>query len=98
MPSPKPSPKISSNLGLLLSLGWGIAAWITLGVLAGHWADGHFGWQPWGTLTGALAGIAGGGWTMYRVVRRLDSQTDPQTDSQMRSRTDRRSDKTTAGS
>jgi F0F1-type ATP synthase assembly protein I len=56
----------------LLTLGWGIAVWITIGVLLGRWADGHWGWQPWGTLGGALLGIAGAGWTMYRVVRRLD--------------------------
>jgi hypothetical protein len=70
------SSKLPPDLGPLLFLGGGIAVWITGGVLAGRWADGHWGWQPWGTLGGALFGIAGAGFTVYRVILRLDARNN----------------------
>lgn len=62
-----------SELGLLLGMGWSIAAWLVLGVLAGHWADGRFGIGPWGTLAGAATGITGAGVAVWRAVRGLES-------------------------
>lgn len=53
-------------------MGWSIAAWLVLGILAGHWADGRFAIGPWGTLAGAAAGIAGSAVSMWRTVRALD--------------------------
>jgi F0F1-type ATP synthase assembly protein I len=64
--------KTPPELGLLLTLGWGIAVWITGGVILGRWADNLWGWQPWGTLGGALVGMFGAGATVYRIVRKLD--------------------------
>lgn len=67
-----PTPKIPPDLALLLTLGWSLAAWLTAGVLAGRWAGAAWSLEPWGTLCGALLGLAGAGVTMFRVVRRLD--------------------------
>lgn len=69
-----PAAKLPPDLGILLTLGVSLAVWITGGVLLGRWADTHWGWQPWGTLGGALLGIAGSALTVYRIVRRLDSK------------------------
>jgi hypothetical protein len=63
-----------SDLGILLTLGWSIAVWITGGVLLGHWADTRFGLFPWGIVAGALAGIAGCVYTLLGTLRKLDSQ------------------------
>ena len=71
-----PSLKNSSDLGILLTLGVSLAVWITGGVLAGRFADQHWGLQPWGTLLGALFGIAGSALTFYGIVRRLDQNED----------------------
>jgi F0F1-type ATP synthase assembly protein I len=69
-----PSPKIPPELGLLFTLGWSLAIWMTGGVLLGRWMDFHFGWKPWGLISGALLGVAGSGYTFYRVVRKLDKK------------------------
>ena len=63
-----------SDLALLVGMGWSIAAWLVLGVLAGHWADGRLGSGPFGTLAGAAAGIAGAAVAVWRTVRRLDQR------------------------
>jgi hypothetical protein len=67
-----PPPKIPPYLGLLLTLGWSLALWITGGVLLGHWADTRFSLYPWGVVTGALAGIAGCGYTIASTLKKLD--------------------------
>lgn len=69
--------KIPPDLALLLTLGWSLAVWLTGGVLAGRWAGTAWSLEPWGTLSGALAGLAGAGYTMYRTVRRLDRADPP---------------------
>ncbi len=72
--TPKPPPKIPPDLAALLTLGGNLAVWIGGGTLLGHWAGGRWGFEPWGTLAGALFGIAGAGIGVYRIVRRLDSK------------------------
>lgn len=57
-------------------MGWSIAAWLVLGILAGNWADGRFGTGPWGTLAGAAVGIAGAGVAVWRTVRRLEADSE----------------------
>ena len=34
--------------------------------LVGYWFDQHFGWTPWGMLTGLVLGFIGG---MYNLVK-----------------------------
>lgn len=34
--------------------------------LAGYWIDRHFGFGPWGVLTGVVLGLVGG---MYNLIR-----------------------------
>lgn len=67
-----PGPRIPPDTSLLLTLGWTLAVWIGGGTLLGRWADTQWGWHPWGTLGGALAGLAGAGYTVFLVVTRLD--------------------------
>jgi hypothetical protein len=66
--------KIPPDVGLLLTLGWSMALWITGGTLLGRWIDVRFSLQPWGLVAGALAGIAISGYTIAGVLRRLDDQ------------------------
>lgn len=41
---------VYSQMGLQLAASAGLGAW------AGHWADGRWGWSPWGLVVGLLAG------------------------------------------
>lgn len=47
-------------------LGMEFAAAVAGLTLLGHWADRHFGSEPWGLLIGAALGIVGG---MYNMIR-----------------------------
>ncbi|MGH2344414.1 MAG: AtpZ/AtpI family protein [Chloroflexota bacterium] len=40
-------------------------------MLAGHYFDTKFHTSPWGLLIGSLLGVAGGGWTAYRMATRV---------------------------
>ena len=66
-----PEEKSSSPVGLLFTLGGSLAAWMTGGVLAGRWMDGHFASGPWGLVLGASLGATGAGITFFQVVRKL---------------------------
>ncbi len=68
------SPKIPPELAALLTLGGTLAVWIGGGTWLGHWLGTRWGFEPWGTLTGALFGIAGAGVGVYRVVRNLGKE------------------------
>jgi F0F1-type ATP synthase assembly protein I len=65
-------PKIPPEVGLLMGMGVSLAVWLTVGVLAGRWADRAWGWAPWGTLAGSLVGITGASLNIYQIIRRLD--------------------------
>ena len=39
---------------------------VTLGVVVGQWLDRKYGWQPWGTMGGAMIGLAAG---MYLLIK-----------------------------
>jgi hypothetical protein len=67
-----PGPRLPPDLALLLTLGWTLAVWIAGGLLLGRWADNIWGWHPWGAFGGAAAGLAGAGYTVWRVVKGLD--------------------------
>ncbi|MCD6025020.1 MAG: putative F0F1-ATPase subunit Ca2+/Mg2+ transporter [Fibrobacteria bacterium] len=65
------APKLSPDIGLLLTLGWAIPVWLLLGIFAGRWMDTHWGLYPWATLGGALLGMLGAGYTVARAVRKI---------------------------
>jgi F0F1-type ATP synthase assembly protein I len=56
----------------MFGLGFQFAALILLSVLAGQWADGHFGSDPWGVLGGAFLGFGAGLFSIYRTVTSAD--------------------------
>lgn len=58
--------------GTMFGLGFQFAAVIILSVLAGQWADRHFGSDPWGVLGGAFVGFGAGFFSIYRTVTAAD--------------------------
>ena len=68
-------PKISSDLGMLLTLGWAIPVWLLSGIFAGRWMDAHWGLYPWATLGGALLGMIGAGFTVVRAVQKVSDDS-----------------------
>lgn len=58
-------------LGLVLQLGWTMAASLIVSLLVGLWLDSTLGTRPWATLVGALVGIAAGTVGVYRIVARV---------------------------
>jgi F0F1-type ATP synthase assembly protein I len=56
----------------MFGLGFQFAALILLSVLAGQWADRHFGSDPWGVLGGAFLGFSAGFFSIYRTVTAAD--------------------------
>jgi len=65
-------PKIPTDLGLLITLGWSIPTWLLIGIFAGRWVDGRWNLYPWATLAGALIGMIGAGYTVFRAVKKVD--------------------------
>jgi hypothetical protein len=49
-----------------LEVGVGVA----MGAILGHFADGHFGTDPWLTLIGLVLGMIHGGRVMYKLAKR----------------------------
>lgn len=54
-----------------LSLGWFFFAAIGLGYLAGLWIDNTFDVAPWGSVAGAMFGIAAGFLNLVKVANRI---------------------------
>lgn len=52
--------------GQFLGLGMQMAVGVLLGVFVGWWLDHKFGWQPWGVLVGAMTGLAGGLYLLFK--------------------------------
>jgi F0F1-type ATP synthase assembly protein I len=62
-------------LGLLLQLGWTMAAALVVSLLIGLWIDDALGTRPWATLVFTLLGIGAGTLGVYRIIARvLDEQ------------------------
>ena len=65
------------DFGTYLILGSTMAAWMTGGVLTGHFVDLRFGFSPWGLILGAMFGILGCGYSVFQAARKLDSDKNP---------------------
>ncbi len=61
-----------ANWGKFLGLGMQAAVGIGVGLWAGDWADGHWKIAPWGTLVGALLGLAGGMYPLLAAALRAN--------------------------
>ena len=64
-------------MGKHLMLGVQFAAAIILGVYAGLAVDRRFGTTPWGLLSGAGIGFAGGFYSLYRVAMASNDDNKP---------------------
>lgn len=61
--------KIPPELGLFFALGGSLTVWMAGGILLGHLADLHFNSKPWGLVAGALLGMGGSGYSLYKIVQ-----------------------------
>lgn len=52
--------------GQFLGLGLQMAVGVFLGIAVGWWLDRKFGWMPWATLAGAMIGLAGGLYLLFK--------------------------------
>lgn len=59
-------PDDRTQWGRNLGLGLEVMTGVLLGLAAGWWLDGRYGWSPWGTLLGMMLGLAGG---MYLLIK-----------------------------
>ena len=80
MTKSSPDPESASKTGkdstqwlAFLNLGWLLAANMAVFVGAGLWADGHFGTAPLLLLVGVFLAFAGCGYTLYRAVKKIES-------------------------
>jgi F0F1-type ATP synthase assembly protein I len=62
----------SPNWGQFLTLGFETAAGVALGYFVGHWLDRKYGWEPWGTLVGAMLGMAAGMYLLIKEALRMN--------------------------
>ena len=54
---------------------------IALGYLGGEWLDGKLGTEPWLKWIGLALGLAAGGVSLYRVVRRAQRVMEEEDES-----------------
>ena len=57
-------------LGMVTSLGLGMAAAVAVGLIAGRWLDGVLDSSPWATAAGIILGMLAGLWSIYKQVLR----------------------------
>lgn len=81
-PKPEPNSKVAASQGFeYLSLGWIFAGTMALPMAAGFWIDKHVGTAPLFLLIGALLGLAGCGYSFFRLIQKLNA-TDKKSCSQ----------------
>lgn len=56
-----------------LNLGWLLVANMAVFMGGGFWADRHFGTTPFLLLIGVFLGFFGCGYTIYRAVKKIES-------------------------
>jgi F0F1-type ATP synthase assembly protein I len=61
-----------------LNLGWLMVANMAVFTGIGLWADRHFGTAPVLLLIGVFLGFFGCGYTIYRAVKKIESEERPQ--------------------
>ena len=61
-----------TNWGQSLAMGFESAVGVAIGYFVGHWLDKKFGWEPWGTLIGAMLGLIAGCYLLIKEVNRMD--------------------------
>ncbi|TAK11344.1 MAG: AtpZ/AtpI family protein [Acidobacteria bacterium] len=59
-----------SGLAEVGSVGLSFVFALLIGTVGGWWLDQHFGWKPWGFLTGLGLGLAAGVRNVYLVTKR----------------------------
>ena len=65
---------LDSNQGLeFLNLGWIIAGTMALPLGSGFWLDKYLKTAPFFLLSGALLGLAGCGYSLYRLIKKLNA-------------------------
>jgi F0F1-type ATP synthase assembly protein I len=62
----------SPDWGQFLTLGFETAVGVGLGCFVGHWLDRKYGWEPWGTLGGAMLGLAAGMYLLIKEALRMN--------------------------
>ena len=60
------------NYGRLLALGLEMAVGVLVGLFVGRWLDRKYDWTPWGTLIGAMLGVAAGMYLLIKDAIRLN--------------------------
>jgi F0F1-type ATP synthase assembly protein I len=59
------------SMTFAMTVGLELACVLLICVVVGHYLDTRFHTSPWGLLVGILVGVAGGGWTAYRMATRV---------------------------
>jgi ATP synthase protein I len=70
------SKAVSKDFGPFLTLGIQLAISVVVFFFIGYWLDGKFGTSPWGTIGGALVGVAGGLFKFLREAVSLGKKAD----------------------
>jgi len=68
--------RLPPALGTYLTLGLQLALSMVVFMLAGIWADGHWGIGPWGTITGLILGGTGALIKFIRTAMALGREAD----------------------
>jgi ATP synthase protein I len=55
--------------GRLSAVGWELAISVIACFLAGIWADGKLGTEPWLAIVGLVIGMGAGFWILFKAVR-----------------------------
>ena len=58
--------------GHFLGLGLQTAIGVGLGIIVGQWFDKRYGWNSWGTLVGAMLGMAAGLYLLIKEAIRVN--------------------------
>jgi F0F1-type ATP synthase assembly protein I len=62
--------------GLYITVPTLMAAAILIGFFAGHWADGHFGTEPYLTLVGLALGFGAAAREIFRLVKKAQAMDE----------------------